>query len=361
MFLVGTVLVVEQLTGDLALAGLAGAAFTGGEIAGQVLQSRALDRFGARAVFPPVALLHLAATGAALALASTPAALIACMLVAGAAKPVIAAYSRSAWRGVVSDPRLLALAASWETLVTQIVIAIGIALLSVVTLLGAAVAALLLAAAMGAAAALTLAAGPQGPDFDGDAPAADGRAGRAAPGGALAHALGAALVPVAGIMATRAALRVGVVGVLAAHGRSQLAGVAFAVEALAGLARAAFPRTRPSSGTTLALALVAPALVLLVLPLAESSAWALVPCLVASGTAMAAVGQQVLALVDERSPDGRRTEGFAYYNVVGSLATVAGSALAGAAGAVALDLVLWLPAAASAAALVAMVAVRRRV
>ncbi len=102
----GILLLVQQVTGSYALAGLATGAFAVGTAAGAPVWGRAMDRLGQARVLVPVVLAS-ASLLAALALATvrgaTDAVLVALAAGAGVTFPPLSAAMRSSWRAVVPD------------------------------------------------------------------------------------------------------------------------------------------------------------------------------------------------------------------------------------------------------------------
>jgi hypothetical protein len=160
MLLLGAVLLVEQRTGSLAFAGLASGCQAIGESLGTMAQGWLLDRYDKRMPFMAAAVLSMIAAVLLLA-ADSPATLVGCFFLLGLSTPPIAVWMRGVWPRLYPDtPRLHALGASWEMLVSCFVTLLGTLLLAGSSWLLGVTAALLIAAGMRSAAALLLACLP---------------------------------------------------------------------------------------------------------------------------------------------------------------------------------------------------------
>ncbi len=147
---IGMVVMVAQVRGSYALAGMVTAAFTVGAAAGTPLWGAWTDRWGQLRVVLPACL------GSAAALVvftlAVPSAVLAIWLVLGAAvvglwRPPVAAAMRACWREVARGPAELHAAYCLEAVVGEVVFITGPMLISLVVLTGWAGAPLLVAAA----------------------------------------------------------------------------------------------------------------------------------------------------------------------------------------------------------------------
>ena len=122
-----TVLLLHQISGSYAIAGITAALVAAGDAASTPVQGRLVDRLGRGRVLIPTAAVHVAAVAAVLILArkGTPAAAVAvCACVAGIGMPPVSGSIKAIWPQLVGQDHLPA-AYTVESLLQQVIFLSG--------------------------------------------------------------------------------------------------------------------------------------------------------------------------------------------------------------------------------------------
>ena len=101
------ILYLRERTGSFAVAGVVAGSLAAGSGVGAPVQGRLVDRFGQRAVLPPLAFVHAAALGLLVLsteLGAPTAALVLCGALAGFAIPPTSSVLRSMWPSLLRRP-----------------------------------------------------------------------------------------------------------------------------------------------------------------------------------------------------------------------------------------------------------------
>ena len=322
------VLLLHQVTGSYALAGLTAALVAAGDAASTPLQGRLIDRVGRGWVLIPTAAVHVTAVAALLLLARAhgPAwALAASAGVAGIGMPPVSGSIKAVWPQLTAPGRV-AEAYTIESLLQQVVFLAGPLLVA------------LLAGTSGPAAALACSAGMVLAGNIWFTAATAGLAGRAAGrprSGTARWGRDARILVGCTLMQGLifGALPVGLAAVTAAARLPSLAGVLQAATTVGGLtgtfalAVTASRRGYVRVTTAFAVALV-PAAVLATAPSAPVLA-ALGASLAAAGLFVTPVAAVSYVLMERAASPAHRTEAFAWLSTGLAVGTAAGSGLAG--------------------------------
>jgi len=130
------ILYLREQTGSFAVAGVVAGSLAAGSGVGAPVQGRLVDRFGQRAVLPPLALVHAAALGLLVLfteLAAPTAVLVACGVLAGFAIPPTSSVLRSMWPVLLRDqPQLVQAAYALDTVMIQVIFVVGPLLTAVI-------------------------------------------------------------------------------------------------------------------------------------------------------------------------------------------------------------------------------------
>ena len=122
-----TVLLLHQISGSYAIAGITAALVAAGDAASTPVQGRLVDRLGRGRVLIPTAAVHVAAVAAVLMLArkGAPAAAVAvCACVAGIGMPPVSGSIKAIWPQLVGQDHLPA-AYTVESLLQQVIFLSG--------------------------------------------------------------------------------------------------------------------------------------------------------------------------------------------------------------------------------------------
>lgn len=154
--LFGSVLAVQALTGSLVAAGIAGGLLNLGNMIGLLFKGKMLDHYDKAWVFFPCALLTLAsATPLALSESVSVPVALALIFCLGLVLPPVDIWMRAAWGRIYPDNDAARhLASGWETLTSYVVTLVGSAILALVTWISDAPTALLVGAVLQALAAI---------------------------------------------------------------------------------------------------------------------------------------------------------------------------------------------------------------
>ncbi|MGA0980248.1 MAG: MFS transporter, partial [Candidatus Nanopelagicales bacterium] len=124
----GIVLMVSELRGSYALAGILAAAYTVSAALLNPLGSRAVDRWGQRRVVRLLVIVHVAGL-VTLALATvnaaSPVVLAALAIVSGATQPATGALVRARWAHVLGGDRRLRTAFAFEGVLDELIFVVG--------------------------------------------------------------------------------------------------------------------------------------------------------------------------------------------------------------------------------------------
>ncbi|WP_343035064.1 MFS transporter [Fodinicola acaciae] len=145
MLPLATVLLLHQVTGSYALAGLAAALLAIGDAATTPLQGRLIDRYGLKRVLPPIAALHVVAVVSLIFLTAWPLALAVSAAAAGIGMPPVSGSVKAVWPRLVDRQRLPA-AYVLESLLQQVLFLAGPLLVTLVVVAASPLVALLSAA-----------------------------------------------------------------------------------------------------------------------------------------------------------------------------------------------------------------------
>ena len=144
------ILYLREQTGSFAIAGAVAGSLAAGSGVGAPVQGRLVDRFGQRAVLPPLALVHAAALGLLVAfteLGAPTAVLVACGVLAGFAIPPTSSVLRSMWPKLLEDrPHLLQPAYALDSVLIELIFILGPLLTGLLTALMAPQVALIVSA-----------------------------------------------------------------------------------------------------------------------------------------------------------------------------------------------------------------------
>jgi predicted MFS family arabinose efflux permease len=324
-----TVLLLHQITGSYAIAGISAALVAVGDAASTPVQGRLVDRLGRGRVLIPTAAVHVVSVAAVLVLARAGApasAVAACACVAGIGLPPVSGSIKAVWPQLVGQDQLPA-AYTVESLVQQVVFLSGPLLVAGLATAYGPAAALASSAALVAVGTTSFVA----------------TAARAASARGLRHqrAHGAWRVPVVRILVcgtalqslTFGALPVGLAAVTAIAGRPSLAGVLLATLTIGGVVGTFGPVT--ATGKRRYVRLVSGFAAALI-PVAVLSAEPTPTALIGIGMALAAAGLFVTpmaaasyVLIEQATTPAHRTEAFAWLSAAQASGNAAGAALAG--------------------------------
>jgi MFS family permease len=323
-----TVLLLHEVTGSYALAGLTAALVAAGDAGSTPFQGRLIDRVGRGWVLIPTAAVHVAAVAALLMLAHAHGstwALAASAAVAGVGMPPVSGSIKAIWPQV-AGPGRAADAYTIESLLQQVVFLAGPLLVALLTSTSDAVAALACSAAMVLAGNIWFtAAAARIPRPAVDRP----RSGTGSRGQDVRILVTCTLLQ--GLIF--GALPVGLAAVAAASRLPGLAGVLQASMTVGGLI-GTFGLAVTSSRhryvqVTIALAIaLAPVAVLATAPSATVLA-AVGVSLVAAGLFITPVAAVSYVLMEHAANPAHRTEAFAWLSTGLAVGTAAGSGLAG--------------------------------
>jgi MFS family permease len=324
-----TVLLLHQISGSYAIAGITAALVAAGDAASTPVQGRLVDRLGRGWVLIPTAAVHVAAVAALLVLARTgaPVAVAICATVAGIGMPPVSGCIKAVWPQLVGQDHLAA-AYTVESLLQQVIFLSGPLLVAAVTVAISAAAALACSAAMVAAGTVgfVIAAATAAPE--GGTPRNQ-------------HVPGAWRVPAVRILTystvlqslTFGALPVGLAAVTADAGHPDLAGVLLATLTAGGVIGTFGPRATADRRRYAQLAAGFAAALLAVAALSSQPSAAV---LIAIGAALAAAGLFVTplaatsyVLIEKTTAAAHRTEAFAWLSTGQAAGNAAGAAVAG--------------------------------
>jgi len=323
-----TVLLLHQVTGSYALAGLTAALVAGGDAASTPLQGRLIDRAGRGWVLIPTAALHVGAVTTLLLLArlhGPPWALAASAAGAGIGMPPVSGSIKAAWPQL-AGPGYVAEAYTIESLLQQVVYLAGPLLVALLAGTSGPAAAMACSAGMVLAGNIWFTAATAGLARPAAARPRSGTASwnrdvRILVGCTLLQGLIFGALPVGLAAVTAAAMLPGLAGVL------QAATTVGGLIGTFGLAVTPSRRGYVRVTTAFAVALV-PAAVLATAPSA--------PVLAAVGVSLAAAGLFVTpvaavsyVLMERAASPAHRTEAFAWLSTGLAVGTAAGSGLAG--------------------------------
>lgn len=316
---VGMVLVVQQATGSLVLAGLSAAACSLGTGLARPVQGRVMDSRGPRGVLVATAIVHVGAL-VGLLLAAEGWLMVVLALVAGAGLPPVSVAMRLVWgRRVPDDARTAAY--SLVYLVQELAILIGPLVFGLMIALASASPALGLVAALAGAGTLAFAASmPPGV-----------RRSDQVRGRVFAHRGMLVLLAVVFLLGgTIGALEVGLPALASAQGAPAATGLLVAALSLGGIAGAAGYGARPwpgSPGTRLVVLMLAMAVALGPLVLIDSLP-VFAAVLFVAGIALNPVLTTSSLLVDELAPSAQ-AEAFGWISTAAGAGAAAGSGIAG--------------------------------
>jgi len=310
-FTLAVLLAVRHATGSYGAAGTATGFVAVAAAVSRVAQGRLMDRFGQTRVMLPVALLQCVAAGAFAAAAAARASALVLIVLAGIlglSLPAVAAVMRTLWGILLPADELRMVAATMESLVTELAFMTGPALAGVVATAVSPTAAVLAMALFTAAGAAVVATSPPSRDWR-PHPRAHTE------GGSL---LGLLMAPVS--IALLIGLSVGTVDVAAPafateHHVPGATGALLAVWAMGSLVGGAWYGARHWTAASRERRLVGCvaclALAMALIPLAHSTL-GLGGLLILAGLPIAPSLTTIYLLVDERAPRERVTEAFAW-------------------------------------------------
>ena len=324
-----TVLLLHQVTGSYAIAGITAALVAVGDAASTPVQGRLVDRLGRGWVLIPAAAVHVASVGAVLVLTrdGAPAgAVAACACVAGIGMPPVSGSIKAVWPQMAGEDHLPA-AYRVESLLQQVVFLSGPLLVAVLTVASGPAAALACSATLVAIGTVSFVAA----------------AARTAPARGIGNQRvhGAWRVPTVQILVcstllqslTFGALPVGLAAVTAAAGLSNLAGVLLATLTIGGVIGTFGPMAMPGKRRYVRLvAGFAAALVPVAALSAEPSAGGLIAIgavLTVAGLFVTPMAAASYVLIEKATTPAHRTEAFAWLSAAQATGNAAGAALAG--------------------------------
>jgi MFS family permease len=324
------ILYLRERTGSFAVAGVVAGSLAAGSGIGAPVQGRLVDRFGQRAVLPPLAAVHAAALGCLVATteleAPTPV-LVLFGLLAGFAIPPTSSVLRSMWPTLLRErPDLIQSAYALDSVLIELIFILGPLLTGLLTALLAPQVALIVSASSVIAGTLLFTALPPSRAWRPEREASPGRLGALSSPGVRSMVL----------ISLPAGIGVGICEVAIpafsdAIGSKELAGVLLAVwsagSAAGGLVYGSLPRRpaldRVHQGVAVGLALA-------LLPMAAASSFAVMLLLVIpAGMFIAPLLATRNELIGRVAPAGARTEAYTWpvTAFVGGISI--GSALAG--------------------------------
>jgi len=325
------ILYLRERTGSFAIAGVVAGSLALGSGVGAPVQGRLVDRFGQRAVLPPLALVHAAALGLLVLfteLAAPTAVLVACGVLAGFAIPPTSSVLRSMWPKLLEDrPHLLQPAYALDSVLIELIFILGPLLTGLLTALVAPQIALIVSAVCVIAGTLAFTALPPSRAWR---PESD--ASQATRWGALSSPGVRSMI----LISLPAGIGIGICEVAIpafsdAIGSAELAGVLLAVwsggSAVGGLVYGSLSNRPPLERVHQAVAI---ALALALLPMAAASSFAVMLLLVIpAGAFIAPLLATRNELIGRVAPPGARTEAYTWpvTAFVGGISL--GSALAG--------------------------------
>lgn len=325
-----TVLLLHQITGSYAIAGVTAALIAAGDAGSTPVQGRLVDRLGRGRVLIPTAAVHVVAVAAVLVLArdGAPVAAVAgCACVVGIGMPPVSGSIKAVWPYLAGRDNLPA-AYAVESLLQQVVFLSGPLLVAGVTMASSPAVALACSAALvavgtvGFVVAAATAASPR-----------ETHPHQRVPG---AWRLPLVRILVCGTVLqslTFGALPVGLAAVTAAAGHPDLAGVLLAMLTIGGVMGTFTPMATAGRWRYIRLAGGFSAALI---PVAVLSSEPSVAALIAIGAALAAAGLFVTplaatsyVLIEEATVPAHRTEAFAWLSTGQATGNAAGAALAG--------------------------------
>jgi MFS family permease len=325
------ILYLREETGSFAIAGAVAGSLAAGSGVGAPVQGRLVDRFGQRAVLPPLACVHAAALGLLVAsteLGAPTAVLILCGLLAGFAIPPTSSVLRSMWPSLLREkPELIQPAYALDSVLIELIFILGPLLTGLLTALAAPQVALIVSACSVIAGTVLFTALP---------PSRAWQPEREAPSPGRLGALSSPGVRSMVLISLPAGIGVGICEVAIpafsdAIGSKELAGVLLAVwsggSAVGGLIYGSITRRPPLDRVHQG---VAVALALSLLPMAAASSFAVMLLLVIpAGMFIAPLLATRNELIGRVAPAGARTEAYTWpvTAFVGGISI--GSALAG--------------------------------
>jgi len=325
-----TVLLLHQITGSYAIAGMTAALVAGGDAASTPVQGRLVDRLGRGLVLIPTAAVHVAAVAAVLVLArdgAPDAAVAGCACVAGIGMPPVSGSIKAVWPQLAGRDHLPA-AYTVESLLQQVVFLAGPLLVAAVTMVTSPAVALACSAALvavGTAGFVAAAATA--------APARGTRPNQRVPGAWHVPAVQIMVCTTVLQSLTFGALPVGLAAVTAAAGRPDLAGVLLATLTIGGVMGTFGPITTASRRRYIRLA---GGFAAALIPVAALTSQPSPPALLAIGAALTAAGLFVTPLaattyvmIEKATAPAHRTEAFAWLSTAQATGNAAGAALAG--------------------------------
>jgi MFS family permease len=325
-----TVLLLHQITGSYAIAGITAALVAAGDAASTPVQGRLVDRLGLGRVLIPAAAVHVAAVAAVLVLAraDAPAGAVAgCACVAGIGMPPVSGSIKAVWPQLAGQDHLPA-AYTVESLLQQVVFLSGPLLVAAATMAAGPAVALACSAALVAAGTAGFVAAAASA-----APARGTRPDQRVPG---AWRVPAVRVLVCGTVLqslTFGALPVGLAAVTAAAGHPDLAGVLLATLTIGGVMGTFGPVTTVGRRRYIQLA---GGFAAALIPVAALSSQPSAAALIAIGAALTAAGLFVTPLaatsyilIEKATAPAHRTEAFAWLSTGQATGNAAGAALAG--------------------------------
>jgi MFS family permease len=325
-----TVLLLHQVTGTYAIAGITAALVAAGDAVSAPVQGRLVDRLGRGWVLIPTAAVHVAAVAALLVLArngAPTAAMAGCACLAGIGMPPVSGSIKAVWPQLAGQDHLPA-AYTVESLLQQVVFLSGPLLVAAVTAAAGPAAALACSAALvavgtvGFVAAAATAAAARGT-----------RPGQPVPG---AWRIPSVRILVCGTMLQSlvfGALPVGLAAVTAAAGHPDLAGVLVATLMIGGVMGTFGPMTMASRSRYVQLA---GGFAAALIPAAALSTQPSDAILIATGATLTVAGLFVTplaatsyVLIEKATTPEHRTEAFAWLSTGQATGNAAGAALAG--------------------------------
>jgi MFS family permease len=325
------ILYLREQTGSFAIAGVVAGSLAAGSGVGAPVQGRLVDRFGQRAVLPPLAVVHAGALGCLVASGElgAPTPVLVCFgLLAGFAIPPTSSVLRSMWPTLLEDrPQLIQPAYALDSVLIELIFILGPLLTGLLTAIFAPQVALVVSAGSVIAGTLLFTALP---------PSRAWRPEREAPSPGRLGALSSPGVRSMILISLPAGIGVGICEVAIpafsdAIGAKELAGVLLAVwslgSAAGGLVYGSLHRRPPLERVHQAVAI---GLALALLPMAAASSFAVMLLLVIpAGMFIAPLLATRNELIGRVAPAGARTEAYTWpvTAFVGGISI--GSALAG--------------------------------
>jgi predicted MFS family arabinose efflux permease len=324
-----TVLLLHQVTGSYAIAGITAALVAVGDAASTPLQGRLADRLGRGIVLIPIAAVNVASVTAMLLLARDGGptfALAACACVAGIGMPPVSGSIKAVWPQLASQDQLSA-AYTVESLLQQLVFLSGPLLVAVLAPAGGPAAALACSAALVAGGTVSFVA------VAARTTPGRGRRPHRGPSAWRVPAVRTLVYCTALQSLTFGALPVGLAAVTARAGLPNLAGVLLATLTIGGVAGTFGPMATAGRRryvrlmTGFAAALMAAA-ALSAVP-SPAALIAIGATLAAAGLFLTPMAAASYLLIERAATPAHRTEAFTWLSAAQATGNAAGAALAG--------------------------------